>query len=75
MQTEILALRHQLAVLQRRTNKRVSLRPLALGRAFATLGAVAHSTCHRQASNSNPLAARRVSFVLVLEEQQKLDTS
>ena len=72
MQFEILALRHQLAVLQRRRNKRPSLRTadrLLWVTLFAALAAMAHSACHRQAGNRNRLAAKRVSIVLALEEQ------
>ena len=71
MQIEILALRHQLAVLQRRTNKRPSLKTtdrllwVMLSRAW---GAVALNAGHRQARNSNCLAAKGVSIVLALEE-------
>jgi len=71
MHLEILAQRHQLAVLQRRTNKRPSLRNadrllwVMLSRSWA---AVALSVGHRQAGNSNCVAAGGVSLVLALEE-------
>ena len=71
MQIEILALRHQLAVLQRRTNKRASLRTadrLLWVLLFAGMGAVALSAGHRQARNSNCVAAKGVSIILALEE-------
>lgn len=44
-------------------------RPDALGYAFASLGAVALGAGHRQAGNSNCLAAQGVSILLALEEQ------
>jgi len=70
MHPEILALRHQLAVLKRRTKKRHSLRiaDRLLCHAFAGIGAVALSAGHRQARNGNCLAEKRVSLVLALEE-------
>jgi hypothetical protein len=71
MQIEILALRHQLIVLQRRTNKRVRLSTadrLFLGHALAVMATVALSAGDRQAGNSHCLAAKRVSQVLELEE-------
>ena len=64
MQIEILALRHQLAVLQRRRRSVLRLesrRPFALGGPFAALEAVALSAGHRQTGNSNWVAAKRVS--------------
>ena len=70
MQIEILALRHQLAVLQRQ-KKCVSLRAadrLLWDDHFPFLEAVALSAGNRQTGNSNCLAAKRVSFVLALEE-------
>lgn len=59
MQIEILALRHQLAVLQRQ-KKRVSLssRPFALGTAFTYLEPMALRAGSRQTGNSNCLAAK-----------------
>jgi hypothetical protein len=71
MQLEILALRHQLTVLQRRTNKRPRLRTadrLLWGVTFAALGAVALGAGNRQTGNSDCVAPKRISFVLVLEE-------
>ena len=62
MHIEILALRHQLAVLQRRTNKRASLRTvdrLLWGITFAVMGGMALSACRRQAGNSNRVAPKR----------------
>ena len=59
MQIEILALRHQLAVLQRWT-KRPTLRTadrFPLGDTFADMGAVVLSVGHRQAGNGNCVAA------------------
>src|ERR1700694_4740288 len=50
-------------------SKSGKLRPPALGDAFAVLAAMARGACHRQARNSNCVAAKRVSLVLVLEEQ------
>ena len=70
MQIEILALRHQLAVLQRQTTKRLGLRTadrLLMGDTFAALGAVVTSAGHRQAGNSNCVAAKGVSIILALE--------
>jgi hypothetical protein len=73
MQIEILALRHQLTVLQRQTNKRLRLRTAdrLLWVSFAGLVAVAHSAGHRQTGSSNRMAAKRVSMVLALEEQSR----
>ncbi len=72
MQMEILALRHQVAVLQRRTNKRASLRTadrwlwVILSRLWilwrSALVIVKPET-------GNWLASQRVSIVLALEEQ------
>ena len=69
MQIEILALRHQLAVLQR-TNKRLASELLTAyyGWTFAGMGAVVLSASHRQAGNSNCVAAKGVSIILALEE-------
>ena len=74
MQIEILALRHQLGVLQRRTTKRASLRTadrllwVMLSRLW---GQWRTRACHRQARNSNCVAPKRVSMVLELEEQSR----
>ena len=68
----ILVLRPQLAVRQRRTNKRASLRTvdrLLWVLLFAAMAAVAISFGHRQAGNSSRMAAKGVSIVLALEEQ------
>jgi hypothetical protein len=71
MQLEILALRHQLAVLQRRTNKRPPLRTAdrLLWVLLARLWAQWRSApSHRQTGDSNRLAAKRVSIVLEMEK-------
>lgn len=70
MQIEILALRHQLAVLQRQ-KKRVSLGAadrFALGTAFTYLESMALSAGSRQTGNSNCVAPKRISPLLALEE-------
>lgn len=71
LQVEILALRHQVAVLQR-ARKRPSVQALDrllwvwLSRVW---GAMALSIGHSQAGDSDCLAAERVSTLLDLEEQ------
>ena len=70
MQIEILALSHQLAVLQRQ-KKRVrfgAARPFALGTAFTYLESMALSAGSRQTGNSNCVLSKGISFVLALEE-------
>jgi hypothetical protein len=70
MQIEILALRHQLAVLQRQ-KKRVSLGaadPLVLGTAFTHWEAMALSAGSCQTENSNCVAPKRISSLLAVEE-------
>ena len=66
---EILALRHQLAVLQRQ-KKRVRLAALdrLLWWSFAPMDAMALSAGNRQTGNSNCVAPKRISFKLALEE-------
>ena len=69
MHLEILALRHELAVLQRRTPKRPSVKTAySLLWVKLSMDAVALGAGHPQARNSNCLAAKRVSPVLALEE-------
>ncbi|MDQ3174202.1 MAG: hypothetical protein M3Q91_10920 [Acidobacteriota bacterium] len=60
MELEMFALRHQLAVLQRRARNRPALTSVA---------AMAFSIAHRSAGNSNRLASQRLSAVLDLEAQ------
>jgi hypothetical protein len=69
MQLEILALRHQLAVLQRRTNKRPPLRTAdrLLWVLLARLWAQWRSALVI-VSRSNRVAAKRVSIVLEMEK-------
>ena len=68
MLIEILALRHQLAVLQRRTSKRPRLRTADR---LLWVMLVALISGHRQTGNSDCVAAKRVSMVLALEEQSR----
>jgi hypothetical protein len=70
MQIEILALRHQLAVLQRR-KKRVRLRAadrLLVGDPFPFLEAMELDAGHRQTGNSDCLAPAGLQVLLALEE-------
>jgi len=73
MQLEILALRHQLAVVQRRTNKRPSLRTAdrLLWVMLSRLWAQWRTALVIVTRNSNWVAAKRVSMVLELEEQSR----
>jgi hypothetical protein len=70
MQIEILALHHQLAVLQRRITKRPSLRTAdrLLWVILSRVWAVVLSAGHRQAGNGNCVAAKMISSLLALEE-------
>ena len=70
MQIAVLALRHQLAVLPWQTKESARLRTtdLAMGHPFATMDPVARGVGHRQAGNSNCVAAIRVWLNLAVEE-------
>ena len=70
MQIEILALRHQLAVLQRQKKRARprSRRPFTLGGPFTSLESMALSVGNRQTGNSNCVAPKRISSLLALEE-------
>src|SRR5262249_51310786 len=68
MQAEIIALRHQLTVLQRNQPKRLVLnRALPVGLVVTVVVGLALLSNHREARNRNPL----VSLVLDLEDSSR----
>jgi hypothetical protein len=70
MQAEILALRHQLIVLQRTQNKRLVLYPagsVVLGLALTAVAWLAFRAYNRQPRNRSELAPSRLPLVLDVE--------
>ena len=67
MQIEILALRHQLAVLQRWTKRPIlsTADRFPLGFTFADMGAVVLSVGHRQAGNGNAWQRKLFDYIRV----------
>lgn len=65
---EILALRHQIGVLRRSTQKRPKLTAMDLGVVVRSLGRLAIRAGHRQTRDGHRLAPQRLPLVLDLED-------